>query len=181
MLYKKSKTIKSEILSRCACTAFTSAWFLETFEKSEIQTYRYTLRQIHIHKYTNWLLYAFSACSPRHNHLITYSLTCNHILTHLLTHFLFLTPQDGILPLYLSEIYQNPTEAHRLHVRHFHSVYCVFPNSFSSLLQYMFATLGDVVPMVMWSRHLESPEDLLKQFEDSVYHLLQEVSTQECD
>ena len=57
-LIKKSKTIKFEILSRCA---FTSAWFLVTFKKCELQTYRYT------DTHTNQLLYAFGACTLRHN------------------------------------------------------------------------------------------------------------------
>ena len=60
-LIKKSKTIRFEILLRCGCTTFNSAWFLATFEKSELQTYRYT------HKYTSQLLFAFGTCTPRHN------------------------------------------------------------------------------------------------------------------
>ena len=35
-----SKTIKFKILSHSACTAFASAWFLATFEKCKLQTYR---------------------------------------------------------------------------------------------------------------------------------------------
>ena len=47
------KTIKFELLPCYACTAFANAWFLATFKKCEIQTYRYTHRHVHTHRYTH--------------------------------------------------------------------------------------------------------------------------------
>ena len=35
-------------------------------------------------------------------------------------------------------------------------------------LQYMFASLRDCVPLIKWTRHLESPQDLLTMFDEEV-------------
>ena len=44
-LFKKSKTIKFEILSPYTCTAFASTWFLLTIEECKLQTYTHTHTQ----------------------------------------------------------------------------------------------------------------------------------------
>ena len=41
-------------------------------------------------------------------------------------------------------------------------------------LQYMFASLRDCVPLIKWSRHLESPQDLLTMFDEEVEGYLKE-------
>ena len=38
----------------------------------------------------------------------------------------------------------------------------------TKILQYMFASLRDCVPLIKWSRHLESPQDLLTMFDQEV-------------
>ena len=49
------------------------------------------------------------------------------------------------------------------------------PFHFVSIFQYIFATLSDSVPIIKWSRHLESTDELLKMFEDNVYSQMKEV------
>ena len=41
-------------------------------------------------------------------------------------------------------------------------------NIITKFLQYMFASLRDCVPLIKWSRHLESPQDLLTMFDEEV-------------
>ena len=41
-------------------------------------------------------------------------------------------------------------------------------NIITKFLQYMFASLRDCVPLIKWSRHLESPQDLLTMFDEKV-------------
>ena len=39
---------------------------------------------------------------------------------------------------------------------------------YHKILQYMFASLRDCVPLIKWSRHLESSQDLLAMFDEEV-------------
>ncbi|CAI8002431.1 WASH complex subunit 4 [Geodia barretti] len=56
--------------------------------------------------------------------------------------------KDVLVPLYLTDIYEHPTDSHRLH--------------------YMFTALRDCVPSIKWSRHQESPAVLLDLFDKEV-------------
>jgi len=56
--------------------------------------------------------------------------------------------KEVLIPLYLADIYERPTDAHRLH--------------------YMFAALRDCVPTLKWCKHQESSEVLLGMFEREV-------------
>ena len=38
----------------------------------------------------------------------------------------------------------------------------------TNILQYMFASLRDCVPLIKWTRHLETPQDLLTIFDEEV-------------
>ena len=49
------------------------------------------------------------------------------------------------------------------------------PFHFVLIFQYIFATLSDSVPIIKWSRHLESTDELLKMFEDDVYSQMKGV------
>ena len=90
------------------------------------------------------------------------------------------------MPLYLTDIYEHPTDSHRLHVRYVclsffslpHVMYmftavceieCVSACMYVFLhVQYMFIALRDCVPTIKWSRHQESPAVLLEMFDKEV-------------
>ena len=81
--------------------------------------------------------------------------------------------QNVLVPLYLTDIYEHSTEAHRLHVRMCTPTcdIAIYRSLTSSHIQYMFTALRDCVPAIKWSRHLETPAVLLEQFDKEVSHL----------
>ena len=87
-----SDTINFEILAHCACSAHASTKFLAYFEKSELQTHRNTDR------HTNWLLHAFSACTPRNNNLLLIIISFSSSLTHSLSLVETRSPPCLLLP-----------------------------------------------------------------------------------
>lgn len=59
-----------------------------------------------------------------------------------------------VFPIYVSDLYENPLEAHRIH--------------------YMLTALGDCVKPLMNARHVDSPNQLLSAFEKEIYDTLRE-------
>ena len=63
-----------------------------------------------------------------------------------------------IFPIYLTDIYDNGVDSHRIH--------------------YMFGALRDCVPPMQYVRHLESPQVLLDAFNKEITDQLNEVRIQ---